>query len=189
MWKLLTFLFRKTGHNKYALAGLRLTASELDLLTPQKAHQLKWNRFAATKYSPGKRKSRDLRLENNNLVAKNQIKFLGFPNINPKSIVKTTKSTGNIEKVLKHSSEEIGLLKRTTYNSNKTKQDIFNRVLHQVHNQSDIISYTPGRQFDSFTHIGSVFKEIDRKQLYEWIKSHKRKWHCQNKHFHTTCDR
>jgi len=36
--------------------------------------------------------SRDLRLENNNFVAKEEIKALGFPNINSGSIIKTTKS-------------------------------------------------------------------------------------------------
>ena len=89
------------GNNKYALAGLRLTASQVRLLNPQQAHQLKWNRFAATKQGPGKRISRDVRLENNNLVEKEKIRALGLPNINSDSIVKTTKSTGSMEKLLK----------------------------------------------------------------------------------------
>ena len=39
-WKLLTYLFRLKGHNKYALAGLRLIASVEGLFTPCQAHQL-----------------------------------------------------------------------------------------------------------------------------------------------------
>ena len=76
VWKFLTLLYRVGGNNKYALAGLRLTASQVGLLTPRQAHQLKWNRFAATKQGPGKRISRDLRLESNNVVAKEEIKAL-----------------------------------------------------------------------------------------------------------------
>ena len=185
VWKFLTFLYRATGNTKYALAGLRLTACQLGLLTPRKAHQLKWNRFAASKCGPGKRKSRDLRLENNSLVAKNHIKALGFPNINPESIMKTTKSTGNMEKLLNKTLDELQLTKRSTKNSNKSRQDVFNRVLNQVHVQAAIFNNTPGRQFDSFTPAGPIFKQIDRKQLHTWIKRHKKKWHNQNRNFYT----
>lgn len=144
VWKFPTFLYRVAGNNRYALAGLRLTASLQGLLTPRQAHQLKWNRFAATKHGPGKRISRDLRLENNNLVAKEEIKALGFPNINSGSIIKTTKSTGPMEKLLKKTRDDLGLSKRTTHNSNKVRQDIFGRVLNQVHKQAAIFRYAPG---------------------------------------------
>ena len=184
VWKFLTLLYRVGGNNKYALAGLRLTASQVGLLTPRQAHQLKWNRFAATKQGPGKRISRDLRLENNNLVAKEEIKALGFPNINSDSIVKTTKSTGSMEKLLKKGRDELGLLKRTTHNCNKVRRDVFIRVLNQVHKQADIFCHTPGRQFRSFTPSGPVFKRINRKQLHSWISRHKRKWHRQNRNFY-----
>ena len=40
VWKFLTFLYSVAGNNKYALAGLRLTASLQGLLTPRQAHQL-----------------------------------------------------------------------------------------------------------------------------------------------------
>lgn len=55
LWRFLTLLFRQHGNNKYALAGLRLTASIKGLLTPKQAHHLTWNRFAATKAGPGNR--------------------------------------------------------------------------------------------------------------------------------------
>ena len=145
------------------LAGLRLTASLQGLLTPRQAHQLKWNRFAATKYGPGKRISRDLRLENINLVAKEEIKALG-------SIIKTTKSTGPMEKLLKKTTDDLRLSKRTTHNSNKVRQDVFGRVLNQVHKQAAIFRYAPGRQFSSFTSTGPIFKQINRKQLHSWIQ-------------------
>lgn len=59
VWKFLTLLFRLRGCHKYALAGIRLIASTEGLLTPCKAHQLIWNRFAGLKDGPGTRISRD----------------------------------------------------------------------------------------------------------------------------------
>lgn len=87
VWKFLTFLYRAGGNNKYALAGLRLTASHLALLSPRQSHRLKWNRFAARESGTGRRLSRDLLLENNNLIGKEDIKALGFPNINNQNII------------------------------------------------------------------------------------------------------
>ena len=43
VWKFLKFIFQLQGANKYALAGLRVQASLLGLLTPRDAHRFKWN--------------------------------------------------------------------------------------------------------------------------------------------------
>ena len=88
VWKFLTYIFRLTGCFKYALAGLRLIASVKGLLTPREAHRLTRNRFAGVKIGPGKRISRDLRVEQLNKIAKEEIRALGFPNINDESVVK-----------------------------------------------------------------------------------------------------
>lgn len=184
VWKFLTFLYRVGGNNKYALAGLRLTASHLALLSPRQSHQLKWNRTAAAESGPGKRISRDLMVENNNLTAKGEIKALGFPNINNESIIKATRSTGPLQKILKMSNDDLGLSKRHTHHANKTRQDVFNRVLNQVHKQAAVFAYSPGRQYASFPGLKPIFKSINRKQLHSWIKRHKTKWHRQNRNFY-----
>ena len=92
-WKFRTFLFRMNGHTKYALAGLRLIASVEGLLTPRQAHKLLWNRFAGKKHGKAKRISRDLRVEQLNKIAKEEIRTLGFPNINDQSVVTATRVT------------------------------------------------------------------------------------------------
>lgn len=69
-------------------------------------------------------------VENNNLTPKGEIKALGFPNINNESIIKATKSTGPLQKILKKSNDDMGLSKRHTYHANKTRQDVLNRVLN-----------------------------------------------------------
>ena len=77
IWNILTFLFKVTNHHKYAFLGLRYKACELALLSPQRWHQLQWNRFINNKGGVGRNISIDLRLEHINKVMKNLIKSQG----------------------------------------------------------------------------------------------------------------
>lgn len=125
-------------------------------LTPKQSHLLKWNRFTAKKPGPGNRISRDLRLEQNNLVAKNEIKALGFPNINNSTIAVTTRSSGPIENMLKRSNAELRVKKRATHHSCKTRKYVFNRVLKQVHKEEAIFDYSPGIKIKSKANISNA---------------------------------
>ena len=73
------------GQVSNALAGLRVQASILGLLTPKDAHRFKWNRCAGLQEGPGTKISRDLRLEQHNKVAKGDIRAMGIQNINDNS--------------------------------------------------------------------------------------------------------
>ena len=134
-------------------------------------------RTAAAESGPGKRISRDLLVENNNLTAKGDTKTLGYPNIDNENIIKLTRSTGPLQKILK-SNDDLGLSKRHTHHANKTRQDVFNLVLNQVD------AYSPGRQYASFPGLKPILKSINCKQLHSWIKRHKTKCHRQNRNFH-----
>ena len=108
VWKFLTFVSRSHGKHKYALAGLRLMASRLALLTPRQAHRLTWNRIANKQGGVGKCISRDLRVEQMNHVSKQAIRGIGAPNVTPAIIQSTTQSTGSLEKLLGTSSKYLG---------------------------------------------------------------------------------
>ena len=151
------------------------------LLTPQKSHLLKWNRFAARSSGPGKRISRDLRLEQNNLVSKNEIKALGFPNINNNSITVTTRNCGPLENMLKRSNAELGITKRKSHHSCKTTKDVFNMVLKKVCEEAAVFNYSPGRHYVKFSNHKPIFRSLDRKKLYEWIMQCNTKQNGQNK--------
>ncbi|KXJ14156.1 hypothetical protein AC249_AIPGENE19271 [Exaiptasia diaphana] len=126
VWKFLTYIFRLKGHSKYALAGLRLIASIEGLLTPKQAHKLIWNRFAGTKQGKGKRISRDLRVEQLNKIAKEEIRALGFPNINDESVVKATRITAPLEKMIKQSKCDLGIKSKSGHHCNKqSSKDFF----------------------------------------------------------------
>lgn len=153
VWKFLTFVFRSHGKHKYALAGLRLMASRLALLTPRQAHRLTWNRFANKQGGVGKCISRDLRLEQINQVSKQAIRGIGAPNVTPDSIQSTTQSTGSLEKLLVKSSQDLGITKRSTHHTNKTRQAVFTSVLNQLHTKAKMFDFVPGRKFESFPKV------------------------------------
>jgi len=73
-------LLAANNHSKYALAALRLKASQLGLLTPGEAHRLRWNCFASRKGGEGKCISRDLLVEQVNMVSKEFTSETGAPN-------------------------------------------------------------------------------------------------------------
>ena len=126
VWKFFTPLFRLTQCHKYALAGLRLMASIEGLLTPRKAHQLMWNRFAGVNEGTGKRISRDERLEQLNKVAKEEIRSLGFPNINDDNVVKATLSTGSVDKLINQSHADLQRKARGGHHCNKNAKKTLN---------------------------------------------------------------
>ncbi|CAB4018776.1 hypothetical protein AC249_AIPGENE19271 [Paramuricea clavata] len=136
VWKYLTFIFRVTGCYKYALAGLRLIASVNSLLSPRQAHRLTWNRFAGVKNGPGKRISRDLRVEQLNKIAKEEIRALGYPNINDESVVKATKVTAAVEKMINASKDELKLKEKSGQHCNRKLGKDFETILHQVNNKA-----------------------------------------------------
>lgn len=183
LWRFLTLLFRMQGNNKYALAGLRLTASVKGLLTPKQAHRLTWNRFAATKPGPGKRISRDLRLEHVNKVSKEIIRSLGFPNINDQSIREATRATGITEKLLHQSNEDCGIAESNSGHCNKQKHPTFKIVLDQLVNRVKTFDYTPGRSYTAYANLKrNLFQDINKQQLHRWIKRHRTSWHKQMMH-------
>lgn len=185
VWKFLTFLYRSHGNHKYALAGLRLMASRLALLTPQKAHQLTWNRFANKQGGQGKCISRDLRLEHINQISKQAIRGIGAPNVSPESIQSVTQSTGPLEKLLVKSSQDLGLTKRQTHHTNKTRQEVFTTVLKQIHAKARMFNFVPGRKFDAFPQIKrNIYESLDKKKLHRWINKHKKSWHRQNRNYY-----
>lgn len=166
-------LHRAGDNNKYALAGLRLSASHLALLSPRQSHRLKWNRFAPRESGRGRRLSRDLLLENNNLIGKEEIKALGFPNINNGNIISATRRIGPIQELLQKSNNDLGLSKRKTHHANKTRQNVFNSVLHQVHQKAAVFKYSPGRKYNSFPNVQPIFTTINRNR--------------QNRHLYSEC--
>ena len=96
-----------------------------------------------------------------------------------------TRSIGPIQELLQKSNKDLGLSKRKTHHANKTRQDVFNRVLHQVHQKAAVFKYSPGRKYNSFPNVQPIFTTIDRKQLHAWIKRNKSKWHRQNRHLYS----
>ncbi len=123
------------------------------MLTPRKAHQLTWNRFAGVKEGTGKRISRDERLEQLNKVAKEEIRSLGFPNINDENVVKATLSTGPVDKLIKQSNVDLGRTARSGHHCNKKATTTLKTILNQVHNKAKVFSKTEWEGVQSISSI------------------------------------
>ena len=128
-----SYLHFQTGCFKYALAGLRPIASVNGLLTPREAHRLTWNRFAGVKIGPGKTIPRDIRVEQLNKIAKEEIMALEFPNINDESVVKATKCTAAVEKMIDSSKKELEI---SGHHCNRKTANGFETILHQINNKA-----------------------------------------------------
>ena len=182
VWKFFTFVFRSHGKHKYALAGLCFMASRLALLTPREAHRLTWNRFANEQGGVGKCISRDLRMEQINKVSKQAIHGIRAPNVTPESIQSNTVHWF-FKKLLVTSSQDLGITKRSTYHTNKTRQAVFTSILNQLHTKAKKFDFVPGRKFESFPKVTrSIYCSLDKKKLHRWISKHKKSWHRQNQH-------
>ena len=182
VWKFLTFVYRLEGANKYALAGLRIQASVLGLLTPKDAHRFKRNRFAGLREGPGARIPRDLRLEQHNKVGKGQVRAMGLQNITNQSVEEGTKSEGAMEKIINETREDFGIDKRKGHHSNKSRNVTFTTILEQIHHKIVTFKYTPGREYQAFPKFcRNIFQGINKKSTHRWITKHKRKWHRQNR--------
>ena len=134
-WKFLTYIFRLKGHNKYALAGLRLIASVEGLLTPCQAHRLTWNRFAGRKEGKSKSTSHDLRVEQLNKISKEEIRALAFANINDETVKTATGATSAIDEMQQQTKKDLGISSRPEHHSNKESVKIFQTILEQIHHK------------------------------------------------------
>ena len=185
VWKFLTLLFRLRGCHKYALAGLRLIASTEGLLTPRKAHQLKWNRFAGLKKGPGTRISRDERVEQINKVSKEEIRSMGFPNINDESVVTATRSTGPIDKLIRQSNTDLQRESKHGHHCNSKALSTFTAILGQVHSKAKVFEHHPGIEYRAFPGLKrELFHDLPLGPLAKWLRKHKNQWHRQNRHLY-----
>ena len=167
VWKFLTFLFRINGENKYALAGLCVQASILGLLTLRDAHRFKGNRFAGLHVGPGTRISRDLRLEQHNNIAKEEIRAMGIQNINDKNVVEITKSEGSMEKVIIGTRCDLAIEKPKGYHSNKNRSSVFSNILEQVHCRSKTFKHTVCQEYKAFPKLQrNIFCALNKKSTH-----------------------
>ena len=52
------------------------------------------------------------------------------------------------------------MVKRNSHHSNKTRNNVFNRVLKQVHKQAAVFDYSPGRHYKKFPNLKPIFKSL-----------------------------
>ena len=144
-WKYFTFIFKGSKHHdKYALAGLRIIADGLALLTPKKFHQLTWNRFINNHGKIGRCIAKDLRNEHLNYIAKQHIRSLGYSNITNENVTRLSKTIGCMESVIELFGNDFCVSKKEGKERNAHFKSQFEHILQEVQ-KADFFSLIPGR--------------------------------------------
>ena len=98
-WKFMLLHFRGNGRTKYAVEAVRFVNNTSALLSPRKAHQLKWNRMCNPKGGCGNNIPLDLQNEFINRVFKDNINTF-LPNLTPHSVERSSQSLEKVHNTL-----------------------------------------------------------------------------------------
>ena len=104
-------------------------------------------------------------MEQLNKVAKEEIRALGFQDINDQSVQENTKSEGNMEKILQGGREDFGLNKRKGHHANKTRNVTFSTILEQVHHKGAVFKFAAAREFRVFRNSKETFSKGSKGSL------------------------
>lgn len=170
-------IWKKHNHPKYAYASLLLQLRVKALMTPRQAHRLIWNRTISDKDGAGTRKSLDLKLEQLNLVAKDDIRAAGMQNVNEKFMVKVGQSVRQKDLIGLTMREDMRVcIPKGRHMSAKSNQD-FHRMLTEVHERAKVFSITPGRAYTAFPFLSKdVFDGLDVHTVHKWMNEKVKVW-------------
>ena len=178
-WKYMLLLFKGHGHNKYALAALRLLANTKALLPPpppQKAHSLIWNITVNDKGGAGKNISMDLRMEHIIHLHKEMFSNLGA-NLHEPPALRCSRAVKYVEDLLSSIDAEL-VVKRPSGNHTVTRsQSDFQAIVKELHTRAEVFvnKAEEGRHaaFPKFRR--SVLSTLEYDKLNAWINEHKKK--------------
>ena len=104
-WKLFMPHFKTSGSSKYALEALRLQFQTSIVLSPNLAHQVRWNRFVNVKGGIGRNIPCDLFNEHMNKLIKNIIINMGS-NLTEDSLQRAARSVSSLSLISERFDEE-----------------------------------------------------------------------------------
>ena len=130
-------IYKACGHNKYALAALRLQASVMAMLTPSQAEILVWNRTVNNKGGAGCNISMDIRMEHLICLTKELLKHLGV-NITENAARHCSKTIGHVDELVSSVDTDLKV-QRPSGHHKMTKRDSDLRLLvNELHQRKDV---------------------------------------------------
>ena len=168
-WRLFLPHFRASGRTKYSLEAFRLQLQVNVVLSPNLAHQIKWNRFVNTKGGLGMNIPCDLYNEHINKQIKCIIQNMG-PNLTETSLQRAVRSIATLQEITKQFDKESGV--PTTTSAHSTKSDLIDiRKVISVVLQQKLITPASSRAHRSFPNMPlNPLHKWDRNSTIKWLK-------------------
>ena len=166
-WQLFMPHFIACGRTKYSLEALRLQFQVKAVLSPQLAHQIKWDRFVNTRGGMGKNIPCDLHNEHVNKLLKGIIANMGS-NLTEDALQRAARSISTISAICKSFDQWAGVPVGTTAHSTRSdKQDIAKVTAAVLKN--DLLSISAGRKHHAFP-------QQKTNPLHNWNKEKTKQW-------------
>ena len=128
VWKLALPHLQQAKRTKYSLEALRLQFQVHVVLSPNLAHQVKWNRFVNTKGGAGRNVPCDLYNEFANKLIKGIIGNMGS-NLTEKALQRAVRSISTMDRVCRRYDEETDVPAITSAHSTRSNRDDIKKVV------------------------------------------------------------
>lgn len=172
-WRLFLPHFRASGRTKYCLEALRLQLQVNVVLSPNLAHQVRWNRFVNTKGGLGMNIPCDLFNEHVNKQIKIIIQNMG-PNLTEASLQRAVRCIAPLQDIAKQFDKESGVPITTSAHSTKSNVTDICKVVTVVLQQK-MITTVSARAHKCFPNMPfNPLHNWDRKGTLKWIKDKKK---------------
>ena len=174
-WRLMLPHFKASGRNKYSLEALRLQLQVKAHLSPQLAHQVKWDRFVNTRGGEGNNIPNDLYNEHVVKLVKNIIRCMG-PNLTERALQRAARSISSLHSICKQYDKESGVPVVTIAHFARSDVVDVGRVTTSVLT-NNLLQMIPGRQHTAFKNIRlNPLWNLDKKKTIEWIDRKKKEF-------------
>ena len=174
-WKLFMPHFKTSGSSKYALEALRLQFQTSIVLSPNLAHQVRWNRFVNVKGGIGRNIPCDLFNEHMNKLIKNIIINMGS-NLTEDSLQRAARSVSSLSLISERFDEESNVPCITSAHSTQSDTSDIKKVFRIV-SQHRLITPVKSRKHRSFPNLQlNPLHKWDMKKTKSWIKEKKKSY-------------
>lgn len=174
-WRLFMPHFKAAGCTKYALEALRLQI-QLETLSPNLAHQVKWHRFVNTRGGLGMNIPCDLYNEHVNKLVKTIIQNMGS-NLTEKALQRAVRCVTPLNAICKQFDTESQVPHTTSAHSTKSDAQDIEKVASLVLRLKLAAQQSGPRNHKSFPTMNiNPLDKWDKKTTRTWIEGKKREY-------------
>ena len=171
LYRYMLFFYKATRCPKYAYGTLETLAQVTCLLSPRKAHELVWNRFANSQGKCDTNLPLDLDIEHHNLMFKTDAHACRGE-LTKTTMDRVSRSVGHTDEITENY-DRVTCVKKPSGRHTKRdrKQDIL-LLANQLHTQVKSFDNVPGRFHESFPDFpGDILNTLDMDKFGKWMRN------------------